>query len=387
MPPEMAIVALRYALGYLLQVVPCAVLCLLPFTHALKRSLKRLVVDAVLAISGTCIAFVVISLAIFDPHVDMRIFLSNILFLIMLAVLLPLFWNEVAASRSCKTFVFLMAMVYGCVLAVAASALRGALGFPGDTDARLYAEYSLVIFAVLDAVTLPLGCLLMRRVVLPWLEAGLDDVRWRRLCLFPAAVLVVVVGLYWMPRQLVSPPAEAALFASVLVVGIVVAVVCYLRIARDLERALAERDGLYEKVGTIERERDDLVDRVDELKRESANRIARSGDAREGAETVVFRTPSAVASFKMSDMRYLEVFGHKLVIHLSGGRVEQLNYSLSQARELLPQDRFLQCHRSYLVNKQAVRSLRRYEITLADGEVVPVSKQRYREVEEELGAR
>lgn len=280
-----------------------------------------------------------------------------------------------------------MAMVYGCVLAVAASALRGALGFPGDTDARLYAEYCIVILAVLDAVMLPLGCLLMRRVVLPWLEAGLDDARWRRLCLFPAAVLVVVVGLYWMPRQLVSPSAEAVLYASVLVVGIVVAVVCYLRIARDLESALAERDGLYEKMGTIERERDDLVDRVDELKRESANRIARGGDAREDAETVVFRTPSAVASFQTSDICYLEVFGHKLVIHLSDGRVEQLNYSLSQARELLPQDRFLQCHRSYLVNKQAVRSLRRYEITLGNGEVVPVSKQRYREVEEELGAR
>ena len=90
--------------------------------------------------------------------------------------------------------------------------------------------------------------------------------------------------------------------------------------------------------------------------------------------------------FPLSSIRYLEVFGHKLVIHLSDGRVEQLNNSLSQARELLPQDRFLQCHRSYLVNKQAVRSLRRYEITLGNGEVVPVSKQRYREVEE-LGAR
>lgn len=91
MPPEMAVVALRYALGYLLQVAPRAVLCLLPFTHVLKRSLKRVVVNAVLAISGTCIAFVVISLAIFDPHVDMRIFLSNVLFMVMLAVLLPLF--------------------------------------------------------------------------------------------------------------------------------------------------------------------------------------------------------------------------------------------------------------------------------------------------------
>ena len=94
-----------------------------------------------------------------------------------------------------------------------------------------------------------------------------------------------------------------------------------------------------------------------------------------------------MASFQTSDICYLEVFGHKLVIHLSDGRVEQLNYSLSQARELLPQDRFLQCRRSYLVNKQAARSLRRYEITLGNGEVVPVSKQRYREVEEEFGAR
>lgn len=36
----------------------------------------------------------------------------------------------------------------------------------------------------------------------------------------------------------------------------------------------------------------------------------------------MFRTPSAVASFQTSDICYLEVFGHKLVIHLSDGRVE-----------------------------------------------------------------
>lgn len=194
------------------------------FAHTLKRSLKRTVADAAAAIAVACVAFVVISLAIFDPYMDMRAALSNLLFLATLAVLLPLFWSEVIASRSCKTLVFLMAMVYGCVLAVSASALRGALGFSGDTDLRLYAVSSLVIFAALDMATLPLGWLLMRRVVTPWLEAGLDDLRWRRLCLFPAAVLIVVVGLYWMPRQIVSPPAEAALFASVLVVGIVVAV-------------------------------------------------------------------------------------------------------------------------------------------------------------------
>lgn len=104
------------------------------FAHTLKRSLKRTVADAAAAIAVACVAFVVISLAIFDPYMDMRAVLSNLLFLATLAVLLPLFWSEVIASRSCKTLVFLMAMVYGCVLAVSASALRGALGFSGDTD-------------------------------------------------------------------------------------------------------------------------------------------------------------------------------------------------------------------------------------------------------------
>ena len=54
---------------------------------------------------------------------------------------------------------------------------QGRAGVSRRYRARLYAEYCIVIFAVLDAVTLSLGCLLMRRVVLPWLEAGLDDAR------------------------------------------------------------------------------------------------------------------------------------------------------------------------------------------------------------------
>lgn len=37
---ELASVAVRYVLGYLLQVAPCAALCLLPFAHTLRRPLK-----------------------------------------------------------------------------------------------------------------------------------------------------------------------------------------------------------------------------------------------------------------------------------------------------------------------------------------------------------
>lgn len=74
------------------------------------------------------------------------------------------------------------------------------------------------------------------------------------------------------------------------------------------------------------------------------------------------------------------MFGHTLVIHVIGGHTERLNLSLTQARALLPEEDFIQCHRSYVVNKSAIQSLRRYELTLTDGNSVPVSKQRYQEV-------
>ena len=104
-------------------------------------------------------------------------------------------------------------------------------------------------------------------------------------------------------------------------------------------------------------------------------------------ELVTIRTPAALISFHADEALYLEVFNHTLVIHLKGGREERANVSLSKASALLPEGRFLQCHRSYLVNLDEARSLVRYELTLSDGAKVPVSKQRYQEVRAALEVR
>ena len=108
------------------------------------------------------------------------------------------------------------------------------------------------------------------------------------------------------------------------------------------------------------------------------------GPANNQSSKVVFDTPSRVVVLDAASISYVGVFGHTLVIHVLGGRTEQLTLSLTQAREILPKENFIQCHRSYVVNKDMVSSLRRYEVTLRNGETVPVSKQRYREVETAL---
>ena len=58
--------------------------------------------------------------------------------------------------------------------------------------------------------------------------------------------------------------------------------------------------------------------------------------------------------------------------------------SLSAVRETLPKDIFVQCHRCYIVSLYAVRSIRRFEITLNNHEIIPVSKYSYRNVQEQL---
>lgn len=47
---------------------------------------------------------------------------------------------------------------------------------------------------------------------------------------------------------------------------------------------------------------------------------------------------------------------------------------------------FLQCHRSYLVNIHNIKSIKRYEMKLANGTALPIGKERYMEVKERLGA-
>ncbi|MEG2022076.1 MAG: LytTR family transcriptional regulator DNA-binding domain-containing protein [Oscillospiraceae bacterium] len=47
---------------------------------------------------------------------------------------------------------------------------------------------------------------------------------------------------------------------------------------------------------------------------------------------------------------------------------------------------FLQCHRSYIVNIHSIKAIKRYELKLSDGTVLPIGKERYMDVKEHLHA-
>lgn len=100
--------------------------------------------------------------------------------------------------------------------------------------------------------------------------------------------------------------------------------------------------------------------------------------------SIVIDTPSTTVSFHVRDITFIEVINKELLIHLQDGTVTRIYKTLSSVRDILPKDIFVQCHRCYIVSLYAIRSIKRFEITLKNHETIPVSKYSYKNVQEQL---
>lgn len=94
---------------------------------------------------------------------------------------------------------------------------------------------------------------------------------------------------------------------------------------------------------------------------------------------------AAYGNFKiyLSDVRYVEAFDRGTRFYLRDDSIDT-KLKLSEVEELLPSDKFVMCHRAFVVNMSEIKYVRRYEIELKDGEVIPVGRMRYTEVYEKF---
>lgn len=100
--------------------------------------------------------------------------------------------------------------------------------------------------------------------------------------------------------------------------------------------------------------------------------------------SIVIHTPVSTAMFRPEEILYAEVTGKTLYVHTLADTSLLSGISLNIFEETLPSDSFFRCHRSYIVSLPAIRSIRRYEITLKNGETIPVSRSRYIPLQETL---
>lgn len=95
------------------------------------------------------------------------------------------------------------------------------------------------------------------------------------------------------------------------------------------------------------------------------------------------RIHGAFRLFETSEICYMEKEGRVIRIFLENGE----NYLFyGKFEEVLPAlgPGFCQCHKSYVVNLEKVREVKRYVLSMACGETLPVSQKKYRKVKEML---
>lgn len=101
------------------------------------------------------------------------------------------------------------------------------------------------------------------------------------------------------------------------------------------------------------------------------------------AEGIVIQRGSGCEVVLLSDLMYCEVLGRKIYLHKQDGTVSDY-YDKLEDLERRVDGRFFKCHRSYLVNLDYVRGCQDGQVMLSQGERIPASRLRERELTQAL---
>ena len=116
--------------------------------------------------------------------------------------------------------------------------------------------------------------------------------------------------------------------------------------------------------------------------KQTMNRVLRSLEQRT-AEDIVIQRGTGCEVVLLSDIVYCEVLGRKIYLHKSDGTVSDY-YDKLEDLERRVDGRFFKCHRSYLVNLDYVRGCQDGQVLLFQGERIPASRLRERELTQAL---
>ena len=104
---------------------------------------------------------------------------------------------------------------------------------------------------------------------------------------------------------------------------------------------------------------------------------------RDAAKNLVIQRGSGCQVILLSDILYCEVLGRKIYLHKKDGMVVDY-YDRLEDLEQRVDGRFFKCHRSYLVNLDYVGGCQDGQVLLQNGERIPVSRLRERELTQAL---
>lgn len=97
-------------------------------------------------------------------------------------------------------------------------------------------------------------------------------------------------------------------------------------------------------------------------------------------KTLRIEQKSFIFEYEISKIVYIESFGKKLSIHMIKNNETLIQevisgYSLIRLFEMLPKDNFVQCHKSFIINRNYIRKIDKQEMTVTlmhDDTFVPI---------------
>ncbi|MCI8328196.1 MAG: response regulator transcription factor [Oscillibacter sp.] len=101
------------------------------------------------------------------------------------------------------------------------------------------------------------------------------------------------------------------------------------------------------------------------------------------AKDIVIQRGTGCEVVLLSELVYCEVLGRKIYLHKQDGTVSDY-YDKLEDLERRVDGRFFKCHRSYLVNLDYVRGCQDGQVMLSQGERIPASRLRERELTQAL---
>ncbi|MBR1848779.1 MAG: response regulator transcription factor [Lachnospiraceae bacterium] len=89
------------------------------------------------------------------------------------------------------------------------------------------------------------------------------------------------------------------------------------------------------------------------------------------------QTENGIVFYRSKRILYIETEGRKLKYHLDCGECVVGTGTVGKTVERIEQHGFYMIHRSFIINLQHVRKADSRKITLSDGTIIPVSRERY----------
>lgn len=158
-------VVARSVIGYLSQVVPCAVLALVPFWENLAMPKRTVTIRVAVFVAALCAIFTAVNTLPADPVPENFAFVMELTFYATLVVFFWQYLHVVDASFAKKVFVFLLAMAYGCACLMAYYVLGQFVVGDHHGDGRMYLWSTLPFTVTTGVVAFVPAYLLMRRVI------------------------------------------------------------------------------------------------------------------------------------------------------------------------------------------------------------------------------